>query len=35
MAMGAGSNVADPVPHHASIEPCPNSEVVVNHRKKR
>ena len=34
MAMGAGSNVADPVPHHASIEASPNSE-VVDHRKKR
>ena len=34
MAMGARSNVADPVPHHASIEASPNSE-VVDHRKKR
>jgi len=34
MAMGAGSNVADPVPNHTSIEPSPNSE-VVDHRKKR
>ena len=34
MAMGAGSNVADSVPDHASIEASPNSE-VVDHRKKR
>ena len=34
MAMGAGSDVADPVPNHASIEASPNSE-VVDHRKKR
>jgi hypothetical protein len=34
MAMGAGSNVADLVPHHASIEASPNAE-VVDHRKKR
>jgi hypothetical protein len=34
MAVGAGSNVADPVPHHPSIEASPNSE-VVDHRKKR
>ena len=32
--MGAGSNVADPVPHDAAIEANPNSE-VVDHRKKR
>ena len=34
MAMVAGSNVADLVLHHASIEANPNSE-VVDHRKKR
>ena len=34
MAVGAGSNVADPVPYHASIEASPNSK-VVDHRKKR
>ena len=34
MAMGSRSNLADPVPHHASIESSPNSE-VVDHRKKR
>ena len=34
MAMGAGSNVADRVPNHASIEAGPDSE-VVDHRKKR
>ena len=34
MAMRPGSNVADPVPDHASIEASPNSE-VVDHRKKR
>jgi hypothetical protein len=34
MAMGEGSNVADPVPYHASIKASPHSE-IVNHRKKR
>ena len=34
MAMGAGPNVADGVPNHASIQAGPNSE-VVDHRKKR
>jgi hypothetical protein len=34
MAMGAGSNVADPVPNHASIAASPNAE-IVDHRKKR
>jgi hypothetical protein len=33
MAMGARSNVANPVARHASIEASPHSEVVV-HRKK-
>jgi hypothetical protein len=28
MAMSAGSNVADAVPNHASIEASPNFEVV-------
>jgi hypothetical protein len=34
VAMGAGSDVADPVPHHAPIDARPNSQ-VVDHRKKR
>ena len=34
MAMGAGSDVADPMPHHAPIQASLNSE-VVDHRKKR
>jgi hypothetical protein len=34
MAMGSGSNLADPVPRHASIEASLNSE-VIDHRKKR
>jgi hypothetical protein len=34
MAMGAGPNVADLVPHHAPIEANPNSD-VVDHRNKR
>jgi hypothetical protein len=32
--MCLGSNVADLVPHHASIEADPNSD-VVDHRNKR
>jgi len=34
MAMGAGSNLAGPVPHDASMESSADSE-VIDHRKKR
>jgi hypothetical protein len=34
MAMGAGSNVANFVPYHASIEAGPDSEVVDHHKKR-
>ena len=34
VAMGAGSDVADRVPNHASVQACPNSE-IIDHRKKR
>jgi hypothetical protein len=33
MAMGAGSNVGDPVPNHTSIQANPNSDVVDHHKK--
>jgi hypothetical protein len=33
VAVGAGWNVADPVPCHPSVEASPNCE-VVDHRKK-